>query len=140
MLGMVVVGRGVLDAPHVELSEYGIIVKKHISQLNAHYSDVAIEKYVIMPNHIHAIIVVENDDAVRVSLCSGASGTPRPTNATIPAFISTLKRFINKEIGFNIWQPSFHDRIIRNEDEYQKIWQYIDQNPVRWQDDYYYTK
>ena len=66
--------------------------------------------------------------------------TPSPTNAIIPQFVSTLKRFSNKKIGGSIWQRSYHDHIIRNEQEYQKIWDYIDTNSLKWQDDCYHTK
>ena len=100
-----VVGGGVLDAPFVSLSKYGDIAKKHISAIGAHYRGIAFDKYVIMPNHIQMIVIVyeEND--------FGTSRTPSPTNAVIPAIISTLKRFIHKEIGFTLFQRSCFDHI-----------------------------
>jgi len=60
MLGKVV-GSGVLDTPpSVQLSECRNIVEKHIAAINAHYAHVEIHKYVIMPNHIHMLIFVED--------------------------------------------------------------------------------
>ncbi len=59
-------------------------------------------------------------------------------NATIPQLVSTLKRFTNKKTGRSIWQRSYHDHIIRTVKQYQKIWQYIDTNPLQWQLDCYY--
>lgn len=50
-------------------------------------------------------------------------------NATIPALVSTFKRFVNKRIGFNIWQRSYYDHIIRGEGEFAEIWRYIENNP-----------
>ena len=94
------------------------------------YADIAIETYVIMPNHVHFVITV--------SACSGPSRTPAPTNARLPAFISTWKRFTNKKAGFPLWQRGYYDRIIRNEADYPRIWQYIDQNPAHWAEDEYY--
>ncbi len=75
------------------------------------------------------IIVVDNN------------GTPKassPTNAVIPHVISTFKRFVNREIGYPIFQRSYHDHIIRNEKDYLEIYQYIESNPARWAEDRYY--
>lgn len=66
-----------------------------------------------MPNHIHMIIVVNNNGTPRVS---------SPTNAVIPQIVSALKRLSNREIGHNIFQRSYHDHIIRNEKDYTEIY------------------
>ena len=127
------VGGDVLDAPKVVLTQYGRIIEKYIKQLNNFYNYISIEKYVIMPNHIHILI----------NVCgSGASGTSPPTkqHSVVPQFVSTLKRFCNKEIGQNIFQRSFHDHIVRDLADYAAIWQYIDNNPLKWQLDKYYTE
>jgi REP element-mobilizing transposase RayT len=128
------VGGAVPSAPRIELTETGEMVKHHIENMNSVYEHVHLGKYIIMPNHIHLIISIVND----TSKAHGSSRTPTPTNATIPRFISTLKRYTNKYCGFSIWQRSYHDHIIRNEAEYQKIWEYIDTNPLNWQEDKYY--
>ncbi len=127
MLGRIGVGSDDLGAPHAILSEYGTIVEKYILQIEDHYN-VALEKYVIMPNHIHMIIRVKD-------------GVPRSSRPTmlIPTIIAALKKMINKSIGFSMWQRSYHDHIIRNEADYQRIWAYIDENPARLTEDCYYT-
>ena len=131
MLGSVV-GGGVLDAPRIELSALGKIVADRIDEMNGIYQHVSVDKYIVMPNHVHLILFIENP---------GRSRTPAPTsaNATIPAFISTLKRFTNQQYGQNFWQRSYHDHIIRNDAEYRQIWPCIDTNPLRWEEDIYYT-
>ena len=129
MLGKIV-GDGVLDVPSVQLTEYGQIVKHHIVEISIHYSHIDIDNYVIMPNHIHLLVVVH----------SGTSRTPSPTNAVIPSFVSTMKRFIHKECGFSLFQRTYYDHIIRSEEEYIKIWKYIDENPAKWTEDCYFTK
>jgi len=53
--------------------------------------------------------------------------------------VKGLKGAITRQIGFSLWQRSFHDHIIRDEASYLKIWQYIDENPIRWTEDCYYT-
>ena len=122
-----------LGAPYVHLSEYGHTVDKHINIINSLRKGAFVDKYIIMPNHIHLIIFIEND----MRDCkNGAMRTSRPT--TIPNLLRSFKAMISKEIGFSIWQTSYHDHIIRNEAEYHKLWQYIDENPTNWLDDRYF--
>jgi REP element-mobilizing transposase RayT len=131
-----VVGGGVLDAPYVQLSEYGHVVEQCIQEINATYSHISIEKHVIMPNHIHLLVLLH--DTLQDS---GDKGTPRtlsPTSAVIPSLVSTLKRFSNARCGFSMFQRSYHDHIIRGEADYKKIWEYIDTNPLRWTMDCFY--
>ena len=132
-----IVGGGVLDAPYVQLTETGEVVDYRIREMNRQYPEVQTEKYVIMPNHIHLLIRIAKEGNV---ISSGPSGTPAPTNAVIPAYISTLKRLCNQKLGKNIWQRSYHDHIIRNEADYQRIWSYIDTNPAKWEEDCFYTE
>lgn len=127
------VGDGVLDVPTIKLTDYGKILNDQIIEMNEIYKKSQIIKYVIMPDHVHMIIYLFDDDNVFV----GTSRTPSPTNAVIPSMISTLKRFVNKKTGFNLWQRSFHDHIIRNEKEFLDICNYIDNNPINWVNDIY---
>lgn len=111
------------------LSEYGLIVNKSIIDIPKHYQSALIDKYVIMPNHIHLIIVLQYDENGRTMFAP-----------TISRIIKHLKENITKQIGISLWQKSFYDHIIRNEQEYQTIWQYIDENPLKWQEDEYYNE
>ena len=136
-----VVGGGILDVPFVELSECGKIIEETIEFLDNTKNEIVIDKYVIMPNHVHLIVVI--NDPCGGDLCGRASGMPPPTkmqpaNAVIPKIISSIKRFTNKKIGLDIWQRSYHDHVIRNQADYLRIWQYIDENPVKWTEDEYY--
>ena len=70
---------------------------------------------------------------------NGPPGRSVPTNNTVSNFVGTFKRFCNKEYGKNIWQSRSNDHIIRNQCDYKKIWEYIDQNPVRWTCDKFYV-
>ena len=65
-----IVGGDVLDAPHVELMEYGRVADKYINQLNCHYENISVEQYVVMPNHIHLILFVRQDGASGTVQCS----------------------------------------------------------------------
>ena len=135
------VGDGVLDVPQIKLTDYGKIVNDRIIEMNSVYKNVNVEKYVIMPNHIHLLIIIDNYSE-DITAGNGTSRTPSPTrqNSIISNFVSTLKRYTNKQFGYNIWQRSFHDHIIRNEEDYLIRWQYIDENPKKWligKDEYY---
>ena len=126
-----IVGGGAYDAPLCKLTQAGQIAEKYILSTN-NIEKLRVDKYVIMPNHIHLILCVENKE--------GTSMAPSPTNSIISHSISTLKRFVNREIGENIFQRSFHDHIIRDEKDYLKIWNYIDTNPQKWREDCFYTE
>ncbi len=130
-----IVGDGVPDVPKNILSYYGEIADKYITQMKDFYDNIKNDKYVIMPNHIHLILFVSESEN---SFNGGTSRTPSPTNSVVTNFISTFKRFCNKEYNTNIWQRSYYDRIIRNEKEYLAAWEYIDTNAAKWHmDDLY---
>ena len=116
------------------LSPYGLIAEKQLFELEQRYDYVKIDKYVIMPNHIHTIIILD-------SKVAGAS--PRPTLSDIMcAYKSLTTRECNKisnVSGRKVFQESFYDKVIRNEEGYLEIWQYIDENPRKWQNDEYFA-
>ncbi len=118
-----IVGRDVLDAPRVLVTNTGKTVEKYIYSIN-NVERVSIEKFVIMPNHIHLLLFIDNFD--------GASRTSRPTHSILSRTISGFKRLCNKEIGKNIWQTSFYDHIIRSEEDYKTHYRYIEDNPAMW--------
>ncbi|MBO5778694.1 MAG: transposase [Clostridia bacterium] len=132
-----IVGTGVLDGPYVELTAYGEIADKYIKQLNDFYEHIEIERYVIMPNHIHFLLRIKN-----VSFENGPSRTPVPTkqNSIVSQFVSTFKRFCNKEYGKNIWQARSYDHIVRDVSDYDAIANYIYENPRNWFYDELYSQ
>ena len=134
LLGDIIVGFGACDEPKNILSRYGVIAEKYIHLMNEKYEYVSIDKFIIMPNHIHMIIVIE-EEAV-----NGSLQAPNPTNDILPKFISLFKRYCNLEFKRNIWQKSYHDHIIRNDKEYEDICNYIEYNVYKWLDDRYYSK
>jgi len=90
-------------------------------------------KYIIMPNHLHMIIIIKNEIG---GYANGTMRTSCPT--TVPNLLRSFKTMVSKEIGFSLWQSRYHDHIIRNEADYLRIWQYIDENPIKWAEDEYY--
>lgn len=68
------------------------------------------------------------------------SEMPVPTNSLVSNFISTFKRFCNKKYGCNIWQERSYDHIIRNQEDYNEKWEYIDGNPLKWETDEHFQR
>ena len=114
--------RGELRSPvNVTLSDIGIIVDNEIRKLNSVYDTVRVDKYSIMPDHIHFIISINTDENGRSQIAP-----------TISRVIKQFKGSITKQIGRPIWQKSFYDHGIRNQQDYDEIWQYIENNPLKY--------
>jgi len=138
-----VVGRGILDAPLVKLTKYGELVQEALLYLKDHDPDLTMHKWVIMPNHVHILVSLNSGASGKPRPTDGdggASRMPRPTTARIPVLVSSIKRFTSKKAGFSLWQQRYYDRIVRNEQEFLQIWQYIDNNPAAWLEDEYFVE
>jgi REP element-mobilizing transposase RayT len=109
-------------------TEIGEKVESAMQQIGEKYPTVTLDKYVIMPNHIHMILMIK-------PMYIDGRAMRAPTISTV---INQFKGFITKQIGESIWQKLFHDRIIRTEEEYIKICKYIQENPQTWLQDCYY--
>lgn len=107
------------------LSAYGWIVNDAIKKIPEHYPAVSVDKYVVMPNHLHIILRIHTNGSKKRT----------PTIATV---MNQMKGRVTKQIGTSIWQKSYHDHVIRNEEDYREIWTYIDINPLKWEMDCFY--
>ena len=131
------VGVGALDDPKIRLTAIGKIVEKNLLS-SENISGVKIDRYVIMPDHIHAIILLDSDKYADAS--KGSSRAPTPTNEMLPHIVSTFKRFCNKELGNNIFQRGYIEHIIRDREDYETRTKYIYENPMRWYYDELYAE
>ena len=122
------------------LSEYGKIVENVWYNLTGHYQNIKLDKFIVMPNHIHGIIILMDMDDV------GAGFKPAPTDLTkyyplseiVRAFKTFSARHVNElriTPGIPVWQRNYHEHIVRNENELNRIREYIMNNPLRWQFD-----
>lgn len=125
-----IVGEG---SPLPKLSPFGKIVEEWISQISDKYKDVMVDCYVIMPNHLHILLTVKKSEDL-----------PTPS---IDAVVGWLKFQITREINRiqggdeeKIFQRSFYDHIIRNRRDYEEIWKYIHENPLRWHLDRFFSE
>ena len=126
ILSNLTVGADALGGPRLQLTDTGKVIEQYI--LSTHrMTSFRVEKYVFMPNHIHMILWID-------------SGPPRASAPTASDAVGALKRLVNRRLGHDIWQRSFHEHVIRNENDYREIWQYVDQNPAKWAEDRYYEQ
>ena len=105
------------------LNPAGEIVRQAILNIPNSYPGVLLDKFVIMPNHVHLILALQEGKA------------PLPS---ISRIVQQTKGLVTKRLGKQIWQIHFHDHIIRGEADYREIWEYIDNNPAKWALDRYY--
>ena len=110
-----------IGRPSDRLSVYGKVIDEAINKIPQKYEFISVDNYVIMPNHIHLLLSVNK--------LSGEA------SADIPRVVNQLKGYVTKQLGFSLWQKLYHDRVVRNEEEYLNKWQYIDDNPARWEED-----
>lgn len=121
------------------LKPYGKIVEEYINSIHSAYNTVYVENYIIMPNHIHLLVLIDTYGLPRLRLrqdpfvcsadispCRGITSAP-----TIGNVISAFKHLTNKQVGFDLWQRSFYDHIIRNFDDYINTWNYIEYNALK---------
>ena len=104
------------DDAHIVPKRYGQIAEKYLK--NA----AEIEKYVIMPDHIHMLIRLEEQGAEKRS----------PQASRIASIVRSIKTLTTKEIGEPIFQRSYYDHVIRNQRDYNETWEYIENNPRKW--------
>ena len=130
-----IVGRGLAPAgtTAIEYTSLGEIAEKQLFLLADRYPYLTIDQYVIMPNHIHAILILNGETA-------GAS--PRPTLTDIVCTYKSLTTRECKKNGFRekLFQTSLYEHIIRSREDNEEIVKYIYENPIRWCYDELYTE
>ena len=109
----------IIDRPErAPLTGLGKIVRQSIEDIPKHYPAVSVDHYVIMPNHIHLLLQINTNIDGRSMIAP-----------TISTAIRLMKGAVSKRAGFHVWQKGFYDHVIRNDRDYQEIWNYIEGNP-----------
>ncbi len=152
----------------MQLSNVGNLAQKYWYEIPSHFPFVILDAFVVMPNHVHGIIVInKNDNHPRRDAINRVPTpmvtpmpppiTPSPTT-TIPGGVtgdknpmlyenlSRIIRWYKGRVSFEshkidssfVWQPRFHDHIIRNGKSYNTISDYIVNNPLKWNEDKFY--
>jgi putative transposase len=130
------------------LSQLGRIVEESWGEIPSHFPFVSLDAYVIKPNHIHGIVIIDENDMLSAKLVSHATilkcvyNSTGPQSQSLGAIVGLFKSAATKRIhrlGItkfqSIWQRNYYDHIIRNEDDYQSKVEYIHTNPLNWEDD-----
>jgi len=166
---------GKIENGEMILNKYGQIAYNEWMKTPDKRSNVQLDVFVIMPNHIHGIIVITDDYSRGVlhtphnicsrgvlhtphNICSrgvlqtpqnepnrsnsvGVCNTPlRSSSNTVGAIVRGYKSAVTKQIGFAIWQRNYYEHIIRNEQSYRHISDYVMNNPTKWKDDQFYME
>ncbi|MGE5583583.1 MAG: transposase [Bacillota bacterium] len=123
------------------LSMTGEIAEKFWKEIPERFPVVRLDAWIIMPNHIHGILAIEQHDGnMRRRNASGRVPTrgihpliPNSVSSIINHYKGNVKRYCDRNnMSYFAWQPRFHDRIIRSEPALQAIRRYIRENPARW--------
>ena len=124
----------------LELNESGKLVEKPWQGLVEHYDSVALDAFVVMPNHVHGIIFINQPDMSSANDPVGAGFKPAPTpkrglSEVVRAFKTFSARAINTlrgTPGVPVWQRGYFDHVIRDETDLENVRAYIETNPLRW--------
>ena len=123
------VGASIARPEIPQLSFYGKVVEKAISNIPNIYPMITVDNFVVMPNHIHLLLQIRADDSGRAMLAP-----------TISKVVQQMKGYVTKQLGVSVWQKLFHDHVVRGEKDYLEIWNYIEGNPSKWEEDCFYVK
>ena len=132
----------------MHLSQTGEIENKFWIAIPEHFKNIELDEFIIMPNHIHGIIIVNNGDVgnngvghpnhpIRAISVDNYDRTKMIVSKIIHGFKSSATREIRRQLNdFNFsWQKSYYDHIIRDENDLNRIREYISNNPTNWETD-----
>jgi putative transposase len=140
---------GKIENGEMKLNRYGEIVQKWWDDIHVHFPNVETGAFIIMPNHVHGIIIITDDrrgtvPVPRVEDTSQQQGgeTPPLRKPTLGQIVAYFKYKSTKEINVmdsgriaKLWQRNYYEHIVRNEREMENIWNYIETNPAMWATD-----
>ena len=127
------------ESPEMQLTASGKIVETILQNIPKHLH-VSIDRYVIMPNHIHLIAVITEEDVLRE-----IRESPLRSRSVVSKLIGYIKMNASKAIrqhygDVSVWQRGYYDHVIRNEADYLALVEYIQTNPLRWELDKLYSE
>lgn len=136
---------GKMVESEMRLSAIGEIAESELEGLSGHYNNVVVDSYVVMPNHVHAIIMIDGEHDFSPGAQMSFRSARRPTfespkSGSLSVIIRSYKAGVSRrcrELGLmtTIWQPRFHDHLLRGDNVISAVREYIDKNPSNWGDD-----
>lgn len=127
---------GEINGKELTLSPIGRFIDNNFRALRTKTLKVKVEEYAIMPDHLHLILSIDH----RETAAGQIDGIHPLLKDSVPSFVNHLKGFIKRWCNGNgfpdfKWQMKYHDRIIRNDAEYDRIVWYMRNNVINWKDD-----
>ncbi len=132
---------GEIRGNDIKLNERGSIVEKIWKEIPDHFTNVTLDDFIVMPNHIHGILLLDEPPDCRGTACRAPTVEKfgKPTKGSLPTIIRSFKSAsthlinrLDKRKGISIWQRNYYEHIIRNEDSLNRIRRYIQENPIKW--------
>ncbi|HEY5614607.1 MAG TPA: transposase [Bacteroidota bacterium] len=133
---------GKIGGEEMKLSMIGKIVKKYWLEIPRHFPNVELDEFIVMPNHIHGVILLWGDEGDRVGARHAVPLPERygkPVSGSLPTIVRSFKSAVTKGVneirrtpGGTLWQRGFYEHIIRDEDDLNRIRQYVSENVLKW--------
>jgi REP element-mobilizing transposase RayT len=129
----------------MQMNDIGDVARRCWIEIPQHHTDIALDEFIVMPNHVHGIIVInehhgENRRDVAGNVSTGTTPSISPKSGSLSAIIRSYKSAVTNwcaKHGYDdfTWQPRFYDHIIRNDKSLNTIREYIRNNPAHWESD-----
>jgi len=134
---------GDVDNGKMNLSKVGEIAQEYWQEITVHFSNVSLDEFIVMPNHIHGIVVIKHQQPTKRGRDGACPVSTSENTITLGNIVGSFKSAVTRWCCQNgsddfAWQPRFYDHIIRNEKSLQKIRFYIHHNAKKWEDDEYH--
>jgi putative transposase len=124
------------------LNSNGEIVQSCWTEITVHFTSTELSVYIIMPNHFHGIVIINDSVAARHAVPSTSESFGKPVGRSLPTIIRSFKSAVTKRVNLNsgirqfpFWQKSYYEHVIRSEAEFAQIGEYILGNPLKWEMD-----
>jgi len=132
---------GEIRGNDMKLNEQGSIVEKIWKEIPEHFTNVPLDEFIVMPNHVHGILLLDENPDCKGTACRAPTveGFGKPVKGSLPTIIRSFKsesthriNRLDKRKGISIWQRNYYEHIIRNQDSLNRIRRYIQENPIKW--------
>lgn len=125
---------GKISNGEMQLSDIGKLAVQFWLVIPNHFQYVELGNFVVMPNHVHGILIIDSNLHLQTEQCS--TSTISTMVGSYKSIVTKMSRQINADFG---WQTRFHDHIIRNSESYERIQSYIENNPTNWKGDTFFS-
>jgi len=126
----------------MRLNPLGRVVEKEWERLSQRFENLKLDEFMVMPNHVHGIIVIADRDNSMYGDKDGIEHFGKPIKGSIPTIVRSFKsattlriNLMRQSKGLQVWQRNYFEHVIRNESEWGEIREYIRQNPDNWEVD-----